>query len=56
MAYDWATYGQDMEVEGLTVIEADVPNADCAAAREMLGPIGPEHPRRKLHDHKGAAG
>ena len=50
------TYGQGMEMEGLAVIEADVPTADCAAAREMLGLIGPEHPWRKLRDRKGAAG
>ena len=55
-AYDRAIYGPGMGVEGLADIEADAPNADCAAAREMLGPIGPEHPRRKLRDRKGATG
>ena len=52
-AYDRVIYGPGMEVEGLAGIKADAPNADCAAAREMLGPIGPERPRRKRRDHKG---
>ena len=38
-ACDRAFYRPGTEVEGLTGIEAGMPNADRAAAPEMLGPI-----------------
>jgi hypothetical protein len=54
-ACDRALDSPGMEVEGLAGIEADAPNPVCIAARETLGPIGPEPPQRKLRDRKRAA-
>ena len=51
-ACDRVIYGPGMEVEGLAIIEADAPSTNRVAASGMLGPTGPEHPRRKLRDRK----
>ena len=54
--HDRATYGPDMAVEDLVTTELAVPSPACDAAREKLGPSGPEPPRRMLRARRTAGG
>ena len=54
--HDRATYGPDMAVEDLVPTEVAVPSPAGDAAREKLGPSGPEPPRRMLRARRTAGG
>ena len=54
--HDRATYGPDMQVEDLVTTEVGVPNTADDAARQKLGPSGPEPPRRMLRARRTAGG
>ena len=54
--HDRATYGPAMAVEDLVTTEVVLPSPAGDAAREKLGPPGPEPPRRMLRARRTAGG